>query len=186
MTKTRKGTKVLAIVAITLIIALTALFFLAFGDASADVDSGDAPDVMSEATEEAEGNWFVENWKTVVEILTSSTAMAVIIAILKALASNSRLGKKIEITNTDNSGLKTAFNSMADEIETQSDQLKEFRKLITTILNAIETNTNKTSAMLDILGNLINSSDLPTEVKIAYQGLINKANGAEGSANDEG
>ncbi len=53
------------------------------------------------------------------------------------------------------------------------------------LLSKIETIENKSEATLIIFERLIFSSDLPTETKVALQGVINKADGAEDSTNDQ-
>lgn len=191
MTKIRKSTKILAIVATILVIALMALLFIAFGDdALADVENVETPGEtvsIDETTEPAEedGNWFSENWKTIVEIFTSGTALAVVLAIIKFIGKVGRLRKDLGVTTTDNRALKGAFNDMADELETQAKRCEELQAQNTMLLNKMEVIENKCSAVLTIFERLISSSDLPTETKVAYQGVINKADGAEDIKDDE-
>ena len=194
MTKIKmKSTKILAIVATILIIALMALLFMAFGDdAHADsVESGEitasedaALDVTIEPTEEG-GNWFTENWKTIVEILTSGTTLAVVVAIIKFIGKIAKLRSDLGVTNTDNKAIKSAFNDMADELESLAKRLEDLRTQSASLVNSVSDSGNKSAAVLAILERLIASSDLPTETKTALQGVINKADGAEGSTNDE-
>ncbi len=190
MTKIRKSTKVLAIVATILVIAFSIMLFIAFGeDAYADsVDSNDTiagEDSVIDDTVESDGNWFTDNWKTIVEIFTSGTALAVVLAIIKFIGKVGRLRKDLGVTNTDNIALKGAFNDMADELETQAKRSEELQAQNTMLLNKMEVIENKCSAVLTIFERLISSSDLPTETKVAYQGVINKADGAEDSTNDQ-
>ena len=194
MTKIKmKSTKILAIAATILVIALMTLFFMALGDdVNADsVEGGEilpgedtALDETVEPTEES-GNWFRDNWKTIVEILTSGTTLAVVVAIIKFIGKIAKLRNDLGITNTDNKALKNAFNDMADELESLAKRLEDLHTQNTSLMNSVSDSGNKSAAVLSILERLISSSDLPTETKVALQGVINKADGAEDITNDE-
>ena len=189
MTKIRKSTKVLAIVATILVIAFSIMLVMAFGeDAYAEEELISTEDNVVIETEDPTadgGNWLSENWKTIVEIFTSGTALAVVLAIIKFIGKVAKLRKDLGDTNTDNKAIKSAFNDMADEIEAQTKRCKELEAQNRLLLNKIEVIENKCSATLTIFERLISSSDLPAETKVALQGVINKADEKENNANDE-
>lgn len=188
MTKIRKSTKVLAIVATILVIAFSIMLFIAFReDAYAEDEFIPVEDnVVIEGEEPtADGNWFMDNWKTVVEILTSGTALAVVLAIIKFIGKVAKLRKALGDTNTDNKAIKSAFNDMVDEIEELKSKLKDVHTQCLEMLNSVADSGKKSAAVLIILERLINSSDLPAETKVALQGVINKADEKEKNANDE-
>lgn len=189
MTKIRKSTKVLAIVATILVIVLGALMFMAFReDAYAEDEFIPAEDnvvIESEEPPADGGNWLAENWKTVVEILTSGTALAVVLAIIKFIGKVAKLRKDLGDTNTDNTAIKSAFNDMVDEIEDLKTKLKDVHTQCFEMWNSVADSGKKSSAVLNILERLISSSDLPAETKVALQGVINKADEKEKNADDE-
>lgn len=186
MIKTKKTAKIFAVVAIALLIALTAMLFMAFGEeAKADeIESGDALENDVVETDES-GNWFTRNWKSLVEILTGSAALAVVTAILKFFGKIAKLRNELKTTNTDNKDLKKAFNDMADEVEEQKNKLESVLKAIRELIENVAVSGDKSAAVLAILERLICSSDLPSETKTALQREINKADGAEVKGNDE-
>lgn len=189
MTKISKSTKVLAIVATILVIALGALMFMAFReDAYAEDEFIPAEDnvvIESEEPTADGGNWLAENWKVLIEIFTGSAGVALVGTIIKVIGKISTLKKELGNTKTDNTAIKSAFNDMIDEIEDLKTKLKDVHTQCFEMWNSVADSGKKSSAVLNILERLISSSDLPVETKVALQGVINKADEKESNANDE-
>ncbi len=155
--------------------------------AKAEVASGEAEsgEVSTAPEEESNGNWFSENWKAIVEIITSSGALAVIFAIIKLFGKIAKLRGDLGSTNTDNKAIKEAFNTMVDEVEGFRKELEEIHKWNAILKSEVATSGEKSSAVLAIFEKLIGASDLPSETKQAMQAVINKATIGEDKSNDE-
>lgn len=189
MTKIRKSTKVLAIVAAILVIAFSIMLVMAFGeDAYAEDEFIPTEDNVVIETEEPtadDGNWLAENWKILIEIFTGSAGLALVGTIIKVIGKISTLRKDLGNTKTDNTAIKNAFNDMVDEIEDLKTKLKDVHTQCFEMWNSVADSGKKSSAVLTILERLISSSDLPAETKVALQGVINKADEKENNANDK-
>ncbi len=185
--KTKTKTTIL-IASLILILALgvTVATVGLMSTANAEVVSGEAESGEVDALpEESKGNWFNENWKAIVEIITSSGALAVIFAIIKLFGKIAKLRGDLGSTNTDNKAIKEAFNTMVDEVEGFRKELEEIHKWNAILKSEVATSGEKSSAVLAIFEKLIGASDLPSETKQAMQAVINKATIGEDKSNDE-
>lgn len=173
----------------TLILFLSLVVMIAMigcmSTAKAEVMSGEAESgEASIAPEESKGNWFSENWKAIVEIITGGGAFAAVLAIIKVIGKIAKLKTELGNVSTDNKAFKEAFNDIMDEVEKSKEELKEIRKLSEVLKNEVATSAEKSAAVLAIFEKLINASDLPSEYKQSMQALINKAT-KEGKSDDE-
>ena len=180
-------TKILALTLALVLVIGVMVVATGFTTANADSVSGEptGDEVITEPSEEADGNWFSQNWKAIVEIFTSSTALAVIFAIIKVFSKIGKLRNELGSTNTDNKAIKEAFNTMVDEVEGFRKELEEIHKWNAILKSEVATSGEKSSAVLSIFEKLISASDLPSETKQAMQAVINKATIEEGKSNDE-
>ena len=187
MTKS-KTTKIL-VVTLALVLVLAAMVTIAGVTSTAkaeeigvDAESGE---VITAPKEESKGNWFSENWKTIVEIITSIPVLGVIFAIIKVVGKIAKLKEALGSANTDNKAIKDAFNLMVDEVECFRKELEEIHKWSDILKNEVATSADKSSAVLAIFEKLINASDLPSETKQAMQAVINRATIEEDKGHDE-
>ena len=149
---------------------------------SGESESGE---ITAPAEEENEGNWLSENWQAIVEIITSSGALAVIFAIIKLFGKIAKLRGDLGSANTDSKAIKEAFNAMVDEVDSFKKELEEIHKRSETLTSEVVSSGEKSSAVLIIFEKLISASDLPNEIKQAMQAVINKASIGEDKSNDE-
>lgn len=167
--------------AVTIIIALVIVLWATFAImANADEISGDIQasgdlETIDEDAEDSSGNWFTRNWKSIIEILTSTSALAVIFAIIKSIGKIAKLRAELGTTNTDNKALRKAFNEMVDEVAALKSELEKIHNSERMLTESVESSGGQSAAVLAILERLIGSSDLPSETKTALQGVINKA-----------
>lgn len=185
--KTKIKTTILLASLILILALCTAVATVGYmSTAKAEAVSGEAESgEVSEMPQESKGNWFSENWQAIVEIITSSGALAVIFAIIKLFSKIAKLRGDLGSTNTDNKAIKEAFNTMVDEVEGFRKELEEIHKWNEVLKSEVATSGEKSSAVLAIFEKLINASDLPGETKQAMQAVINKATIGEDKSNDE-
>lgn len=178
MTKKNKTTILVAIIALIVALSIAAFTIGCMETAKAeDAEITQSGEIVSGAEQPSEdkGNWFSENWKAVVEIITSSGALAVILAIIKLFSKIGKLRGDLGSANIDNKAIKEAFNTMVDEVESLKDELKEIHNAELILKSEVAGSAEKSAAVLAIFEKLIGASDLPSETKQSMQAVINKA-----------
>lgn len=187
MTK-NKTTLLVAIIALLIVLGIAAFTIGCMETARAEevevTASGEIVSGTEKEPSEDKGNWFKENWQAIVEIITSSGALAVIFAIIKLFSKISKLRGDLGSANVDNKAIKQAFNTMVDEVEGLKDELREVHNAELILKSEVATSAEKSAAVLTIFEKLIGASDLPSETKQSLQGVINKASIEEEKRND--
>lgn len=189
MTK-NKITILVAIIVLMIALSVAVLTIGCMETAKAEeVEITQSGEIVSGAVDEepsqAKGNWFKENWQAIIEIVTGSTALAVIFAIIKVVGKIAKLRGDLGIANVDNKAIKEAFNTMVDEVESEKKELETIHKAIAVLKSEVAVSAEKSAAVLTIFEKLISASDLPSETKQAMQAVINKATIGEAQNNDE-
>lgn len=189
MTK-NKTTILVAIMALIIAFSIAVLTIGCMETAKAEeVEIAQSGEIVSGATDEEpsenKSNWFTENWQAIVEIITSSGALAVIFAIIKLFGKIGKLRGDLGSANIDNKAIKEAFNTMVDEVESEKKELETIHKAIAAFRSEVAASAEKSAAVLIIFEKLISASDLPSEIKQAMQAVINKATIEEAQSNDE-
>lgn len=178
MTK-NKTTLLVAIIALMVVLGIAAFTIGCMETARAEevevTASGEIVSGAEEEPSEDKGNWFKENWQAIVEIITSSGALAVIFAIIKLFSKIGKLRGDLGSANIDNKAIKEAFNTMVDEVESLKDELKEIHNAELILKSEVAGSAEKSAAVLAIFEKLIGASDLPGETKQSMQAVINKA-----------